>query len=201
MRRFNLLFLIAASLFLITSNSFAHCDGVDGPVVASAKKALETKNVDHVLIWIQEPHENEIKAAFEKTLTVRDQSPEAEELADMYFFETLVRLHRLGEGASYTGLKPAGRVLSPAIQLADESIIKESPTELYKLLTVEIHNGLHHFYEDVINKKNFDKTEVGKGREFVESYVKFMHYIEGIYEAAQTNKMHGDHISGSVESH
>lgn len=201
MRRFNLLFLIVASFFLITTNSYAHCDGIDGPVVNSAKKALETKNVDHVLIWIQEQYEDEIKTAFEKTLTVREQSPEAEELADKYFFETLVRLHRLGEGASYTGLKPSGRDLGPAIPLADEAIENESPTKLYKILTEEIHNGLHHFYEDVMKKKNFDTTEISKGREFVESYVKFMHYIEGIYEAAQTNGMHNNHTSGEVESH
>jgi hypothetical protein len=27
-------------------------------------------------------------------------------LADTHFFETVVRLHRLGEGESFTGLKP-----------------------------------------------------------------------------------------------
>lgn len=201
MRRLNLFFLIVTSFFLITTNNFAHCDGIDGPVVISAKKALETKDVDHVLIWIQEPYEDEIKAAFEKTLAVREQSPEAEELVDKYFFETLVRLHRLGEGASYTGLKPAGRDLGPAIRMTDESIESESLTELYKLLTEEIHKGLHHFYQDVINKKNFDVTEVGKGREFVVSYVKFMHYTEEVFKTAQTNGMHDDHISGNFESH
>jgi hypothetical protein len=43
---------------------------------------------------------------FTKTLAVRKQSKEAKELADMYFFETLVRIHCAGEGAPYTGLKP-----------------------------------------------------------------------------------------------
>ena len=45
-------------------------------------------------------------------------SAEARELADRYFFETLVRIHRAGEGAPYTGLKPAGRDLGPAVPAA-----------------------------------------------------------------------------------
>jgi hypothetical protein len=75
-----------------------------------------------VLIWVPEKDEAEITGAFHKTLVVRKLSLEAEELADMYFFETLVRLHRAGEGASYTGLQPAGRDLGPAIPAADKAL-------------------------------------------------------------------------------
>jgi len=80
----------------------AHCDILAGPVVMDAKKALEKSDVTPVLKWVKKEHEGEIKVAFKKTLKVRKQSKEAKELADMYFFETLVRLHRAGEGAPYT---------------------------------------------------------------------------------------------------
>ena len=92
----------------------AHCDGLDGPVVKAAQRALAETNVNLVLIWVQKDEEREIKRAFEKTLAVRKLNAEAKELADLYFFETHVRLHRAGEGAPYTGLKPAGRDLGPA---------------------------------------------------------------------------------------
>jgi len=93
----------------------AHCDGMDGPVVKAAQRTLESGNVNGILIWVQKKDEGEVRRAFERTLTVRKLSLEAKSLADMYFFETVVRLHRAGEGAPYTGLTPAGRDLGPAI--------------------------------------------------------------------------------------
>lgn len=199
MRRSNLLMIFIIALLFLTNPSFAHCDGVDGPVVISAKKAIATKNIEYVLIWVQEQYESEIKSAFEKTLTVREESTEAQELADMYFFETLVRLHRLGEGAPYTGLKPAGRDLGPAIPLADASIESESPKELYKLLTDTVHNGLHQYFENVLNNKDYELNDVKSGREFVKSYVEFVHYVEGIYNAAESSTEH--HGGKEIESH
>ena len=72
--------------------ALAHCDGLDGPVVKAAKNALQTGNVNLVLIWVQQNDEPEIRAAFQQTLLVRKQSPEAQALADQFFFETLVRV-------------------------------------------------------------------------------------------------------------
>jgi hypothetical protein len=54
-----------------------------------------------------------LKKRFRK-LCVRTLDLEAKALADRYFFETLVRLYRAGEGAAYKGLKPAGRDLGAA---------------------------------------------------------------------------------------
>src|SRR5688572_6649736 len=100
----------------------AHCDALDGPVVQAAQKALATGNINLVLIWVQKNDEAEINRAFNKALTVRKLTAEAKELADLYFFETLVRVHRAGEGAPYTGLRPAGQDLDPAIPIADAAL-------------------------------------------------------------------------------
>src|ERR1051326_7561606 len=117
---------VVVVLFMIglfqPNQAIAHCDGLDGPVVKAAQKALESGNVNPVLIWVLKKDEGEIKKAFQKTLAVRKLNPQAKELADMYFFETLVRIHRAGEGEPYTGLKPAGRDLEPAIPAADKAI-------------------------------------------------------------------------------
>jgi len=98
-----------ALLGLTPARALAHCDGLDGPVVKAAQRALETRNPALVLIWVQEEDEREIQTAFEQTLAVRELSPQAKALADRFFFETLVRVHRAGEGAPFTGLKLAGR--------------------------------------------------------------------------------------------
>lgn len=176
------LIAVAAVLLLVSSTqSFAHCDGLDGPVIKDARKALETGNVKLVLIWVQEADQDEIISAFNKTLAVRKLSPEAKEFADMYFFETLVRIHRAGEGAPYTGIKPAGRDLGPAIPAADKAIESGSPKELVKFLQDAVHDGLHPYYMNTVQKKNFNPNDVNAGREYVKAYVEFVHYVEKIY--------------------
>ncbi|MGB5895078.1 MAG: DUF6448 family protein [Ignavibacteriaceae bacterium] len=185
---FNFVFISSFLTFIFIFSSqqvSAHCDGLDGPVVKAAKKALETENVNLVLIWIKKEFEDDINNAFQTSLTVRKLSPEAKEMADMYFFETIVRLHRLGEGAPYTGLKPAGRDLGSAIPLADKSIEENSAKELLELLTDEIQNGLHQYFQNVISKKDYNTNDINAGREYIEAYVVFVHYVERIYESTQ----------------
>ena len=100
---------LSFGLTLITpTRVLAHCDGLDGPVVKAAQRALDTRNPAFALMWVQATDEPEIRTAFERTLAVRGLSPQAKQLADRFFF-TLVRVHRAGEGAPFTGLKPAGR--------------------------------------------------------------------------------------------
>ena len=164
---------------------FAHCDTMDGPVIKAAKKALDTGNVNLVLIWVQKKDEAEIKKAFEKTLAVRKLSSEAKELTDMYFFETLVRIHRAGEGAPYTGLKPAGLDLGSAVPAADKALQDGSAEPLLKLLTDTIKDGVLEHFNEVTVKKNYNQDDVEAGREYVKGYVEFVHYVERIYESAK----------------
>ena len=78
---------------------------------ASASAHCDTLNL--VLVWVQKDDEAELRRAFHRARSVRKAGGEAKELADLYFFETLVRVHRAGEGAAYTGLKPAGAIEPP----------------------------------------------------------------------------------------
>ena len=48
-----------------------HCDGMDGPVVTLAKKALDSGNVNLVLPWVRAEDEHEIRRALEHALAVR----------------------------------------------------------------------------------------------------------------------------------
>jgi hypothetical protein len=173
------------------NNLSAHCDGMDGPVITAAKNALEMENVNLVLLWVSKKDETEIRKAFQKTLVVRKINPEAKELADMYFFETLVRIHRAGEGEPYTGLKPAGRDLGPAVPAADKAIVDGKLEPLYKILIDKIHEGLHRRFKEVTERKDFKKDDVDAGREFVEAYVPFVHYVEALYGTAAKEGGHG----------
>jgi hypothetical protein len=163
----------------------AHCDGMDGPVVSAARAALASGDVDQVLVWVQPADEDEIRRAFARTLAVRGLGPEAQELADVYIFETLVRVHRAGEGAPYTGLKPAGRDLGPAIPLADKVLTTGTVDPLIELVTEEARTGLIRSFDRAVEARTHRTASVEAGRAYVDAYVGFIHYVERAYEAAR----------------
>jgi hypothetical protein len=183
---------------LMPATVFGHCDGIDGPVVKAAQQALAKGDVNPILIWVQANDEAEISRVFAKTLAVRKLNPEARELADLYFFETLVRIHRAGEGAPYTGLKPAGRDLGPAIPAADKAIETGAVEPLLKLITSESTNGIRERFQNVTAAKKFSAEDVNAGRRYVKAYVEFVHYVEGLHESVQGG---GDEHSESAGKH
>lgn len=163
----------------------AHCDTLDGPVVAAARSALDSGNVNLVLVWVQKKDEDEIRHAFKRTLVVRKPGGEAQQLADSYFFETLVRIHRAGEGAPYTGLKPAGTV-EPPVAAADKAIETGRLQGLARTISDRTEKGLHKHFAQVMAKKKYDPNDVEAGRAYSSAYVEFMHYAERLYDAADT---------------
>lgn len=177
--------LCAAVSLLWSAAASAHCDTLDGPVVSAARKALDTGNVNLVLVWVQKRDEAEIRNAFLSTSTVRKAGGEARQLADRYFFETLVRIHRAGEGAPYTGLKPAGTV-EPPVAAADKAIASGRLQELANLIAERTESGLHGHFAGLLAKKNYRAGDVEAGRAYASAYVEFVHYAERLYEAAQT---------------
>jgi hypothetical protein len=191
--------LVALSLTLIAPGvARAHCDTLDGPVVETARKALETGQVNPVLAWVRPADEAEIRAAFTRAVAVRKAGPEARQLADTWFFETLVRVHRAGEGAPYTGLKAAGQDLGPAVPAADKAIEKGSPDAVEKLVVDAVRSGLRERYARVMARKP-PAADVAAGRAWVEAYVPYVHYVEGVFEAAH-GKL-GAHPEPAAEAH
>ena len=125
-------------------------------------------------------------------MKVRILSPEAKELSDKYFFETLVRIHRSGEGMPFTGVKPSGTPIDEKIIAADKSIESGNITPLEKLVPKEILPDLKKRFEKVMSLKNFDVNDVKAGREYVEAYVHFFHFAEG--EEENHNHKHLENI-------
>ena len=176
--------LLAFALASGSPPARAHCDTLDGPVVKAAQKALAERNVNLALAWVQPNDDAEIRRVFDQTLAVRKLGSEARELADRHFFETLVRLHRAGEGAPYTGLKPAGGDPGPAIPAGDEALATGNVEPLLKLLNAAVTHGLHARFEAARQKRKFAANDVAAGREFVKAYVSYIHFVEGVHEAA-----------------
>lgn len=161
----------------------AHCDTLDGPVVSSARQSLDSGNVNLVLGWVQKKDEPEIRKAFERARAVRKLGGEARELADQSFYEALVRVHRAGEGAPYTGLKPAGQV-EPAVAEADKAIKTGQLKPVAQMVFGRAEQGLHRQYEAVQRTRKYDPNDVEAARAHVNAYVQYVHYVEKLYDAA-----------------
>lgn len=173
-----------------------HCDTLDGPVVVDARAALAKGDVAPVLKWVKKEKEPEIRTAFARTGVVRKQSKEAAELADMYFFETLVRIHREGEGAPYTGLKPAGEV-EPGIAGADQALEDGKIDEFASTLGHRITEGVRIRHEKAAGLRKHKDESADAGREYVEAYVDYIHYCERVFAeggkaAGHAHGGHGD---------
>lgn len=169
----------------VPSMASAHCDTMDGPVISDTKIALETNNSSYILKWVLPEDEKEIAEAFALTMKVRDLSPEALELADNYLFDKLVRIHRAGEGAPFTGVKPEGTPMEEAIVAADKSIEAENLSAFEGLIAEERMHGLEERFDKILDTKDFDVNDVEAGREYVEAYVQFTHYAEGEEHASE----------------
>ncbi len=180
--------IVAATALAWGTAAQAHCDTLDGPVVSQAQKALESGNVNQVLGWVQQRDEQEIRQAFERAVAVRKHGGNARALADQSFFETLVRVHRAGEGAPYTGLKPAGQV-EPAVAAADKSIASGQLKPVAGMILGRTEQGLHEKFERVQATRRYHPDDVAAARAHVNAYVEYVHYVEGLHAAAA--KGHG----------
>jgi hypothetical protein len=166
---------------LAVGTARAHCDTTGGPIIPEARAALEKGDVTPMLKWIKADDETEIKAAFAKAVAVRAKGPEAKELADQYFLETLVRLHRAGEGAAYTGIKD--EAVSPFVALVDRTLEDGSPDALIARMSGHLARAAQERFDKALAaRKNKDKS-VEAGREYVEAYVAYMHYLENVRNA------------------
>jgi len=170
---------IVLLLILSTNVTFAHCDTMDGPLIKDARLAIAQNNINYTLKWVSSKNEAEIKDAFKLMMKVRETGPEGKELAEKYFFETLVRIHRTGEGVPYTGIKPSGTPIDEKIMAADKSIESGNLSPLKDIISIEKLAELTMRFNKVMSLKNFDVNNVEAGREYIEAYVLFFKFAEG----------------------
>jgi hypothetical protein len=193
--------LLVAFAILPAANVLAHCDTMSGPVVAAARIALDKGDVTPVLKWVRPGDEKEIRAAFTRAVAARSGGKEARELADTWFFETLVRIHRAGEGAPYTGLAPVGTPVEPPILLADKALAAGDPAELVRAVSGNVADGIRERFARASEAKKHAEESVGKGREFVAAYVELTHYVERLHADATSAAAHARATSAAAPTH
>ncbi len=185
--------LLFGLIWLAPATVQAHCDTFAGPVLIEAAKAMETGNVTPLLKWVKADREGVIKAAF--TAAIRNRTTDAK-AADARFFETLIRIHREGEGAPFTGIKPAGTELPAAIVAADKALEIGSSRELTDLLTRSLVRKIREKFDHARAKKLLADKSVAQGREYVAAYVDYVHSVEAIADLLASEG--GHHHEGTT---
>jgi hypothetical protein len=180
----------------------AHCDAVDGPVATAAIKALDTNNVNLVLPYAPAEAEAELTGAFEQAVVVRAAGDSARALADRYFMETAVRLHRAGEHAPYTGLKPAGTDFGPAIPAAEAALGSGDLKPVLEVLAHQAALGAGNRFEHAMHMRaESDQPPTLAGvpaaRARISAELEFIGYVESVYLATRSSA----HADGEVTAH
>lgn len=160
-----------------------HCDSLDGPVVTAARRALDASDVDLVLPYVSTEGEGEIRRAFDDVSGARRGGGEAADVADRYFFETVVRVHRAGEGEAYTGLKPAGRDIGPAIPLAEQAVATGDASGLTRLLAGHLDEHVRRLFTRVQAAASARDGSVESERAYVAASLGFQVYCGHLYKA------------------
>jgi len=168
-----------------------HCDSLDGPVVTAARHALEAADVKLVLPFVPADGETEVIDAFRRATEVRshDQGP-AGELAARWFFENVVRIHRAGEGAPFTGLKPAGLDEGPVIPVAERAIESGSPDELADALTSVVREEVERRLAEVLELRAAAGNDVEPLRKYVEAMLDLQVWAHALDRAARGGGHH-----------
>jgi hypothetical protein len=180
--------VVATTLLFGAQSAWAHCDALGGPVANAAQKALEDGNVNPVLAYAPTAAETEIRAAFDRSLKVRALGPDAQKLADQSFMETVIRLHRAGEGAAFTGLKPADIDYGPVIPAAESAVETGDLTTLKAVLVEEIEHALDERLMHVreLQKASLEpktEAEVPDARARVSAELGFITFAETVHQS------------------
>lgn len=179
----------------------AHCDTAQGPAVTDGRRALETGDINYAYKWLQaDPAaEAELAEVFTRSLAVRTLGEDARWVADRLFLETLVRLHRMGEGVGFTGIQPTGTRIPAVVVAADRALETGDDTEVRALVPAERSAELHRRFSVALAKRDFDIDDVDAARDFVAAYVSFFKYAEGEEHEHAHGHEHGGHGDGGSE--
>ncbi|SFN94077.1 DUF6448 family protein [Salegentibacter flavus] len=168
----------------------AHCDRENGPVAKDAMEALKTGDFNKISIWVGQEQEEELEAKFKQTLAVYNDGDAARQLATDYFMETAVRLHREAEGMPFTGLKPASPN-PPDIAKAEKALETGDIRPLQILLMEEMEKETSRWFQKALETKKNKEKSVEAGRQWVDSYVKYIVFTHKLYQQIQAGPPHG----------
>jgi hypothetical protein len=171
-----------------------HCDSLDGPVVRAAQRALHAADVALVLPYVPKESEQEVVDVFAKVVRARQANTLCAEIADRYFYETVVRLHRAGEGAAFTGLKPAGLDVGPVIPVAEKAIESGNAGALEDVLVTAVREELAERFHRLGHLREDADRSVDGTRAYVQAMLGLQVWAHGLYQVTHARGHAAGHV-------
>jgi glutaredoxin len=168
----------------------SYCETRNGPAIRAAKRALETGNVNYVLIWVPEESEKKLKNLFEKTFCEYKARKDGADITIDWYLETVNRLHKLGENRQYACIKTAGLDESPVILIAEKAIETGDAKEAIRFIPKACEDDFRYRFQHVLDKKNYDVNNLSAGRAFVTAFIDFIVYLHDMYISVQKETGH-----------
>jgi Family of unknown function (DUF6448) len=178
--KIKILTLATLIVIFMVSPAVSHCDSEDGPIIPLIRTSLDNGEITPLLKWLADDDEAEIKGLFTRVRALRTQSDEAKEIADQLFIETFIRVHRASEGAPYTGIKEAG-TMPPIFAKLDQALESKSVDALADKVANAVRENIVKRFNNAVELSKYQDHSVEAGREFVEAYVTYMHFVEGLH--------------------
>lgn len=110
-----------------------------------------------------------------------------------------MRLHRAGEGAPFTGLKPAGLGFGPIVPLAEKALETGDLVPLYKALSSEMHSALHARFDKARALRSFGAHDVAAARAYTSAMLGFQVWAHGLHKAIGAPA--GEHVVQAAHTH
>ncbi len=175
----------------VVRDAFAHCDTEDGPAATDGRRALATGNVNIALKWVRPEDESQVREVFEEALQARASWGELAEAAERWFLESLVRVHRAGEGATFEGLKPIGTAVPEPVRAADQALADGNLEPVLALVAPARRAELERRFRQALALKGFDDDDLAAARAYMAAYVSFFTYAEGDDHDHHVDAHHG----------
>lgn len=168
----------------------AHCDRVNGPVATDAREALQSGQIAPVAIWVGPEEMSELEKAFQQSLAAYQMGGDAKEVAEQYFMSTAVRLHRIAEGFSFTGLKPA-RQMPADIALAEKALETGELQPVTDFLAKEMQEQIEQLFQRVVEARSKKAESIEDGREWADAYVRYVIFVHTLHKQISSGAPHG----------
>ena len=92
--------------------------------------------------------------------------------------------------------------MDPAVLEADKALESGSVNGLVKIITDAVSKGIQERFNKAKETKKHADHSVDAGREFVEAYVQFTHYVERLHlDSTMGVEHHGGHMAETEGSH
>lgn len=163
-------------------------DVIQGPVVKAAKMALETGNVNYILIWLPEESENTLKNLLEKTCCKRSSRMNMQNQAYDWYFATVNRFFSTSRSYDYLKTQFGGLAEKPLVLKVDTAIESGNFEEIRDIIPITHEADAKQRFLHVMNMRNYPVNDIAAGRAYVSAFFDFNRYVHDLSSGSISRK-------------